>query len=83
MSYTTGSGAIPPKKSCFNEVTSRPTRVVSPSLTWGAVVVRESNELNRTWNCMVWQGNEEAVENHQGFIRILSLSYSDRAKPLG
>ena len=62
VSNATSGGVLPPKKSCFSIVTLRPTRVVLPSLTWGAAAVRESNELNRTWNRIAWEGNEGAVE---------------------
>lgn len=37
--------ALPPKKSCFNKGTSRPTRVVLPSCTCGAAAAKETNEL--------------------------------------
>ena len=58
----TGGEGLPPKKSWLSRVTSRPTGVASPSLTWGAAIARESNELNRTWGRMTGEGNEAAVE---------------------
>ena len=81
MSDGTGGEALPPKNSWLSRVTSRPTRMASPSLIWGAAVARVSNELNMTWDNMICRGRRSLSKPPIEFIRIVRASAGEDLGP--